>query len=43
MVWERNVSHSIRPEIGDGFLLPYGELLGLDAATLTRLRAERVI
>ena len=32
MVWERNVSHSIRPEIGDGFLLPYGELLGLAGA-----------
>ena len=27
MVWERNVSHSIKPEIGDGFLLPYQELL----------------
>lgn len=31
MVWERNVSHSIRPEIGDGFLLPYQELLELAA------------
>lgn len=31
MVWERNVSHSIRPEIGDGFLLPYQELLALAA------------
>ncbi len=29
MVWERNVSHSIKPEIGDGFLLPYRELLAL--------------
>jgi hypothetical protein len=29
IVWERNVSHSIRPEIGDGFLLPYRELLDL--------------
>lgn len=29
MVWERNVSHSIMPEIGDGFLLPYRELLDL--------------
>lgn len=29
MVWERNVGHSIRPEIGDGFLLPYRELLAL--------------
>ncbi|MDP1627646.1 MULTISPECIES: ATP-dependent RecD-like DNA helicase [Pseudomonadota] len=29
MMWERNVSHSIKPEIGDGFLLPYGELLEL--------------
>ncbi|MCW2275298.1 energy-coupling factor transporter ATP-binding protein EcfA2 [Rhodoblastus acidophilus] len=27
MVWERNVSHSIKPGIGDGFLLPYEELL----------------
>jgi len=26
MVWERNVAHSIRPEIGDGFVLPYQEL-----------------
>jgi hypothetical protein len=29
MVWERNISHSIKPDIGDGFLLPYHELLGL--------------
>lgn len=29
MVWERNINHSITPEIGDGFLLPYGELLAL--------------
>lgn len=29
MVWERDVSHSIRPEIGDGFLLPYNDLLAL--------------
>jgi hypothetical protein len=29
MVWERNVSHSIKPKIGDGFLLPYRELLEL--------------
>src|SRR5204863_12177 len=29
MVWERNVSHSIKPEIDDGFLLPYRELLAL--------------
>ena len=27
MVWERNITHSITPEIGDGFLLPYHELL----------------
>ncbi|WP_164586733.1 AAA family ATPase [Rhizobium ruizarguesonis] len=27
MVWERNIGHSIQPEIGDGFLLPYRELL----------------
>jgi len=29
MVWERNVSHSIKPEIADGFLLPYRDLLDL--------------
>lgn len=29
MVWERNLKHSIAPEIGDGFLLPYRELLAL--------------
>ncbi|WP_201729473.1 AAA family ATPase [Acidocella sp. C78] len=29
MVWERNVNHSIKSEIGDGFLLPYRELLAL--------------
>jgi hypothetical protein len=29
MAWERNISHSIKPEIGDGFLLPYRELLDL--------------
>jgi len=29
MVWERNVAHSIRSGIGDGFLLPYRELLAL--------------
>lgn len=29
MVWERNICHSITPEIGDGFLLPYRELLYL--------------
>lgn len=29
MMWERNVGHSIKPEIGDGFLLPYVELLEL--------------
>ncbi len=32
MVWEREISHSIRPEIGDGFLLPYRELLALAEA-----------
>lgn len=31
MVWERNIAHSITPEIGDGFLLPYNELLALAA------------
>lgn len=31
MVWERNIAHSIRPEIGDGFLLPYEDLLALAA------------
>jgi hypothetical protein len=29
MVWERNVRHSIKAGSGDGFLLPYGELLAL--------------
>ena len=27
VLWERNLHHSIRPEIEDGFLLPYHELL----------------
>lgn len=27
MLWERMVSHSLRPDGGDGFLLPYHELL----------------
>jgi hypothetical protein len=26
-VWDRAIQHSIRPEFGDGFLLPYHELL----------------
>jgi len=25
VVWERNVKHSIRPAVGDGFMLPYQE------------------
>ena len=32
MVWERDLKHSITPEIGDGFLLPYSELLALAEA-----------
>lgn len=32
MVWERNLKHSIAPQIGDGFLLPYRELLMLAEA-----------
>ena len=32
MVWERNVAHSIRPDIGDGFLLPYQEILQMAEA-----------
>jgi AAA domain-containing protein/UvrD-like helicase family protein len=27
VLWERNVSHSIRPEFTDGFLFPYAQLL----------------
>jgi hypothetical protein len=27
LIWERMVSHSIRPDFGDGFLLPYHEAL----------------
>lgn len=38
-LWERNITHSIRPDGGDGFLLPYQELLALaeqdDAIDLT--------
>lgn len=29
MLWERTLRHSISPEIGDGFLLPYHDLLEL--------------
>ncbi|WP_269930171.1 AAA family ATPase [Aminobacter sp. HY435] len=29
MLWERTLHHSIRPEIGDGFLLPYHRLIEL--------------
>jgi len=28
-LWERNIEHSIRPKEGDGFLLPYQQLLTL--------------
>ena len=31
VLWERNISHSIRPELGDGFLFPYQEALALAA------------
>jgi hypothetical protein len=31
VLWERNLHHSIRPEIEDGFLLPYHDLLDLAA------------
>jgi hypothetical protein len=29
VLWERNLHHSIRPEMKDGFLLPYHDLLEL--------------
>ncbi|MBL9063255.1 ATP-dependent RecD-like DNA helicase [Tabrizicola sp.] len=29
VLWERNLHHSIRPDIKDGFLLPYHELIDL--------------
>ncbi|MFO0686894.1 MAG: AAA family ATPase [Sandaracinus sp.] len=29
VLWDRNVSHSIRPNAADGFLLPYQELVAL--------------
>lgn len=29
VLWERNLHHSIRPEIKDGFLLPYHDLIDL--------------
>lgn len=32
VLWERNVHHSIREKVGDGFLLPYHELIALAAA-----------
>jgi hypothetical protein len=32
MLWERTLHHSIRPEIGDGFMMPYHRLLELAAA-----------
>lgn len=32
MVWERTVQHSIRPDLADGFLLPYHQMLELSAA-----------
>ena len=28
MIWERMVGHSIRPDLSDGFLMPYHEALG---------------
>jgi AAA domain/UvrD-like helicase C-terminal domain len=31
VLWERNLHHSIRPEITDGFLLPYHDLIDLAA------------
>jgi AAA domain/UvrD-like helicase C-terminal domain len=31
-VWDRSVEHSVRPDFGDGFLLPYHELLAHAAA-----------
>ena len=31
VLWERNLRHSIRPEIKDGFLLPYHDLVDLAA------------
>jgi len=29
VLWERNIHHSVRPEIDDGFLLPYHQILNL--------------
>ena len=31
VLWERNLHHSIRPKINDGFLLPYQDLIDLAA------------
>lgn len=31
VLWERNLHHSIRPEIKDGFLLPYNDLIDIAA------------
>ena len=32
MIWERMVGHSIRPDLSDGFLMPYHEALGKSQA-----------
>ncbi len=46
-LWERNIEHSIRPDVSDGFLLPYAQLLdlaegdeGIDLATCTAFAPE---
>ena len=31
IIWDRNLHHSIRPEVKDGFLLPYHDLIDLAA------------
>jgi hypothetical protein len=35
ILWERNLHHSIRPELKDGFLLPYHDLIDLAATDLS--------
>ena len=43
ILWERNLRHSIRPEIGDGFLLPYHDLMALAAKDASVNLAEYVL
>jgi hypothetical protein len=42
VLWERNVSHSIRSDYADGFLFPYQELLRL-AEKDTSIRPEELV